>query len=87
MGDVVDATVTKLADFGAFARIEDSIEGLIHITEMGPESVTHPGDIIAEGDSVKETILRIESDRRRLGLSLKGPVSEDEELTSYTSEE
>ena len=87
VGDVVDATVTKLADFGAFARIEDSIEGLIHITEMGPESVTHPGDIIAEGDSVKVTILRIESDRRRLGLSLNGPVSEDEELTSYTSEE
>ena len=54
---------------------------------MGPESVTHPGDLIAEGDSVKVTILRIESDRRRLGLSLKGPVSEDEELTSYTSEE
>ena len=87
VGDVVDATVTKLADFGAFARIEDSIEGLIHITELGPESVTHPGDLIAEGDSVKVTILRIESDRRRLGLSLKGPVSEDEELTSYTSEE
>ena len=87
VGDVVDATVTKLADFGAFARIEDSIEGLIHITEMGQENVAHPGDIIAEGDSVKVTILRIESDRRRLGLSLKGPESEDEELTSYTSEE
>ena len=87
VGDVVDATVIKLADFGAFARIEDSIEGLIHITEMSQETVTHPGDIIAEGDSVEVTILRIESDRRRLGLSMKGPESEDEELTSYTSEE
>jgi len=87
VGDVVDATVTKLADFGAFARLEDSIEGLIHITEMGHDNVAHPGDVIAEGDSVQVTILRIESDRRRLGLSLKQSESVDEEPTSYTSEE
>ena len=87
VGDVVDATVTKLADFGAFARLEDSIEGLIHITEMGHDAVAHPGEIITEGDSVQVTILRIESDRRRLGLSLKQSESVDEEPTSYTSEE
>ena len=87
VGDVVNATVTKLADFGAFARLEDSIEGLIHITEMGHDAVAHPGEIITEGDSVQVTILRIESDRRRLGLSLKQSESVDEEPTSYTSEE
>jgi len=87
VGDVVDATVTKLADFGAFARLEDSIEGLIHITEMCHDNVAHPSDVIAEGDSVQVTILRIESDRRRLGLSLKQSDSVYEEPTSYTSEE
>ena len=61
--------------------------GLIHITEMGHDNVAHPGDVIAEGDSVQVTILRIESDRRRLGLSLKQSESVDEEPTSYTSEE
>ena len=87
VGDVVDAKVTKLADFGAFARLEDSIEGLIHITEMGSEIVTHPSDIISEGDSVRVTILRIEADRRRLGLSLEQSGSEEKEPEFYTSEE
>ena len=71
VGDVVTATVTKLADFGAFARLEDSIEGLIHVTELTSAVVTHPKEVVAEGDSIKVKILRIEMERKRLGLSLK----------------
>jgi len=71
VGDVVTATVTKLADFGAFARLEDSIEGLIHITELTNAVVTHPREVVAEGDAIKVKILRIEMERKRLGLSLK----------------
>ena len=71
VGDVVAATVTKLADFGAFARLEDSIEGLIHVTELTNAVVTHPREVVAEGDAIKVKILRIEMERKRLGLSLK----------------
>ena len=71
VGDVVSATVTKLADFGAFASLEDSIEGLIHVTALTNAVVTHPREVVSEGDAIKVKILRIEMERKRLGLSLK----------------
>ncbi len=70
VGDIVDATVTKLADFGAFARVEGSVEGLIHISELAPRMIQHPREVVREGDEVRLKVLRIEPDRRRLGLSL-----------------
>ena len=71
VGDIVDATVTKLTNFGAFARVEDSVEGLVHISELTARMINHPREVVREGDAVKLKILRIEPDRRRLGLSLK----------------
>ena len=70
VGDIVDATVTKLADFGAFARVEGSVEGLIHISELAPRMIQHPREVVREGDEVRLKVLRVEPDRRRLGLSL-----------------
>ena len=71
IGEVVNGTVTKLANFGAFARIESGIEGLIHISEISPEVINHPKDVVKEGDVVELKIIRVEPERRRLGLSLK----------------
>ncbi|MCE2456745.1 MAG: S1 RNA-binding domain-containing protein [Dehalococcoidia bacterium] len=71
IGDVVNATVTKLTNFGAFARVEDSIEGLIHISELSARMINHPREVVREGEQVEVKILRIEPERRRLGLSLK----------------
>ena len=71
VGDLVDATVTKVTDFGAFARVEGSVEGLIHISELTPRIINHPRDVVKEGDRVRTRILRIEPERRRMGLSLK----------------
>ena len=70
VGDIVDATVTKLTNFGAFARVEDSVEGLIHISELTLRAINHPREVVQEGQAVKLKILRIEPERRRLGLSL-----------------
>jgi len=78
VGDIVDATVTKLTNFGAFARVEGSVEGLIHISELSSKVVNHPRDVVREGDSVKLKILRIELERRRLRLSLKEALEEME---------
>ena len=79
VGDIVDATVTKLTNFGAFARVEGSVEGLIHISELTSRMINHPREVVREGDTVKLKILRIEPERRRLGLSLKQAVEEESE--------
>jgi len=85
VGDVVDATVTKIANFGAFARLEDSIEGLIHITELSDAVITNPSEVVSEGQEIKVKILKIEMDRKRLGLSLKQTV-ENLDPAGYVSE-
>lgn len=71
LGQVVEGTITQLASFGAFARIEDGIEGLIHISEMGDERIQHPKEVVAEGDQVQARIIRIDPARKRMGLSLR----------------
>lgn len=70
-GDLVTAVITRLTTFGAFARIPDGVEGLIHISELSTAHVTHPSKVVKEGDVVTARILRIEPERRRLGLSLR----------------
>ncbi len=69
--DIVDAQITKLTNFGAFARVEGNIEGLIHISELSDRVIGHPREIVQEGQDVRLKVLRIEPERRRLGLSLK----------------
>jgi small subunit ribosomal protein S1 len=83
LGQIVEGTITQLASFGAFARIEDGIEGLIHVSEMGDGHVQHPRDVVKEGDVVQVRIIRIDPARRRMGLSMRlsdeGPLDQTEE--------
>jgi small subunit ribosomal protein S1 len=69
VGQIVTGVVTKIAPFGAFARIEDGIEGLIHLSEVG--SGIDPKVVLVEGAQLQLRILRIDAERRRLGLSLR----------------
>ena len=71
VGDIIDGTVTKLVNFGAFVRVRDGLEGLIHISELSHQRVAHPGDVVHEGQSLKLRIISLDSERHRLGLSLK----------------
>lgn len=73
IGQLVQATVTKLTKFGAFARLVDSpeIEGLIHISELADYRVNHPRDVVLVGDVLTLRIVKIDPDQRRLGLSLR----------------
>ena len=80
VGQVVTGQVTKLAPFGAFARIEGPLEGLIHISELVDRRVTHPRDVVKEGDVLPLKIVRIERDRHRLGLSLKQVRTQAEQM-------
>ncbi|MBN2303437.1 MAG: S1 RNA-binding domain-containing protein [Anaerolineae bacterium] len=73
VGQLVQATVTKLTKFGAFARLLDAqeIEGLIHISELADYRVSHPREVVLVGDVLTLRIVKIEADQRRLGLSLR----------------
>lgn len=79
IGTLVEGTITKLTKFGAFARLTglDEIEGLIHISELSDEHVEHPRDVVNEGQVVTMRVIRVDSQRRRLGLSIKSVYSDE----------
>lgn len=70
-GQLVVGRITKLVTFGAFARIDGPVEGLIHVSELVDRRITHPKEVVREGDILPLRIVRIERDRHRLGLSLR----------------
>ena len=83
VGQIVTGRITKLVNFGAFARLDDSgVEGLIHISELSNQRVNHPKEVVAEGEEHQLRIIRIDTDKQRMGLSLKQalPVEEAMEL-------
>lgn len=71
IGDTVTARITKLAQFGAFAELEPGVEGLVHISELSEERITHPKQVVREGEDVQLRIIKIDPQRHRLGLSLR----------------
>jgi small subunit ribosomal protein S1 len=71
VGQLVEAKITRLTKFGAFAMLESGIEGLIHISEISEEHIAHPKEVLHEGDNVTLRIIKIESDSHRIGLSLR----------------
>lgn len=71
LGQVVRGTITQLTSFGAFARLDDGIEGLIHVSELAEGRVAHPKNVVKEGDVVELKVIRIDPIKRRIGLSLK----------------
>jgi small subunit ribosomal protein S1 len=71
VGDELEGTVTKVVTFGAFVEILDGVEGLVHISELAQHHVESPRELIQPGDHVRVKILEIDSERRRLSLSVK----------------
>ncbi len=71
LSDELEGKVTKVVTFGAFVEIMDGVEGLVHISELAHHHVENPREVVEPGDSVKVKILEIDSDRRRLSLSVK----------------
>ena len=76
VGQIVPVTITKLTNFGAFASLDDAIEGLIHISELTDYRVDHPKEIVQTGDQLDVRIIRIDPQRRRMGLSLRLALEE-----------
>jgi small subunit ribosomal protein S1 len=75
----VQGLVTNVVSFGAFVRVEEGLEGLIHVSELAEGDFMHPRNVVKEGDSVTVCIVNIDSANHRLGLSLR-QVTDDESL-------
>ena len=76
VGQFVTGTITRLTTFGAFAQIEGGIEGLVHISELSEKHITHPKEVVAEGQVLELKILNLDPERHRLGLSRRRVVEE-----------
>jgi small subunit ribosomal protein S1 len=89
-GQLLTANITKIAPFGAFARLNDDLqlEGLIHISELSENHITHASEVIKVGQEVTVRIIRVDAEQRQLGLSIKQVASAkfvDSDLEMFTS--
>jgi small subunit ribosomal protein S1 len=71
VGMLVEGTITRLTKFGAFARLQGDVEGLIHISEVSERRIEHPKEVLKEGDVVTLRIIKIDPENHRIGLSLR----------------
>lgn len=71
VGQLVEGVITRLTKFGAFARLEGDIEGLIHISEIADHRIEHPKEVLKEGEVKSLRVIRIDPEQHRIGLSLR----------------
>jgi small subunit ribosomal protein S1 len=71
VGQLVQGVITRLTKFGAFARLEGDVEGLIHISEISENRIEHPKEVLKEGDVKSLRVIRIDPEQHRIGLSLR----------------
>ncbi len=71
-GQVVEAFITNVVNFGAFARLEEGLEGLIHVSELAEGTFLHPRNVVREGDRVRARVLHVDGQKRRIALTLRG---------------
>ena len=71
VGDIVKGSVTKIAAFGAFVELSNKIDGLIHISQLSHDRVDKVKDVLKVGDEVEARVIKVDTDERRIGLSIK----------------
>jgi small subunit ribosomal protein S1 len=71
VGQIVQGVITNVVSFGAFVRLEEGIEGLIHISELAEGTFLHPRNVVREGQRIEAKVLGIDADNRRIALSLR----------------
>ena len=70
-GQIIKGTITKLTNFGAFVELEPDLEGLLHISELADHKIENPQDIVKRSDEVEVKILKVDTEARKIGLSLR----------------
>lgn len=89
VGQLVEGTITRLTKFGAFARLEGDLEGLIHISEISEKRIEHPKEVLKEGDVVTLRVIKIDGENHRIGLSMRrvdSPSYADMDFQSMSDE-
>jgi small subunit ribosomal protein S1 len=84
-GHIIKGKVAKLTNFGAFVELEEELEGLLHISELADHKIDKPQDIVKVGDEVEVKILKVDTDARKIGLSLRRVKWAAEEQEAETS--
>ncbi len=87
VGDVVDAKVVSVLDFGAFAEIIPGVDGLIHISQIAAKPVSNPASVLKVGDTVTAKITAIEPERTRVSLSIRALLADEEPAAEEVVEE
>ena len=85
IGDVVTGTVTKITSFGAFVELKDSIDGLVHISQISEERIEKIKDVLKSGQEVTARVIKIDTTERRLGLSIKAANYSADQLAAETA--
>lgn len=85
VGQYIEAEITNVVSFGAFARVDEGLEGLIHISELAEGNFLHPRNVVNEGEQVMARILNIDSANHRLGLSLRQIHNHSDDGQAITS--
>jgi small subunit ribosomal protein S1 len=85
-GQIIKGRVTKLTNFGAFVELEPELEGLLHISELADHKIDSPQDVVKSGDEIEVKILKVDTDSRKIGLSLRRAQWAAEEQTAQKGE-
>lgn len=86
IGSVVKGTVTRFSQYGAFVQLEDDITGLIHLSEISDEKVDDPKNFLKVGEKIEAQVINIDSEERRIGLSIKALKSPKEAMAKESAE-
>lgn len=86
IGEIVEGVVTRVVDFGAFVKLADGIEGLVHISQLADHRVNAASDVVAPGDVVKAKIVSLDERARRIGLSIRETLPKPEREPKETKE-
>ena len=89
VGSKIEGQITKIADFGVFVRIEDRVEGLVHVSQLSTERVDKPSSFFKVGDHISAEVINIDTQERRIGLSIRALRKSDErtEMEAYLKKE
>ena len=87
IGSVVTGEIMNLTSFGAFAKLEDAVEGLVHISELADRRIEKPEEIVSIGDQLNLKVIHLDINERRIGLSLKAALAEQERASTIQYQE
>lgn len=86
-GDVIEGTVTRFANFGAFVEVKPGVEGLVHITEITDDNIVKASDVLTSGQKVKVKVMNVDSEAKKLSLSIKDAEEKSKEYMQYNDDD